>query len=73
MKKQELNLIRGGVRPNWLGKKEDGTLIEFCSFPWRAGSDVFVLVQKPDKPKSAECIEVRNVEPLFVLANKESA
>ena len=60
----EVKLIELGVRPNWLGKTKGGKVLEYLSHPWVAGRDVFVLVQEPGKPETADCVVVWEVRPL---------
>lgn len=64
-------LSQFGVRPNWLGKNQQGELKEFVSLPWVAGKDVFVLVSEPNKPDTTECVDARTVKPLQMAVKFE--
>lgn len=48
-------LIRTGMRPNRLGKMA-GRKVEFISYPWTAGQEIFVLVRVPNKPSTVKCV-----------------
>ena len=56
-------LMAEGMKPNWLGRW-GRKKVEFISFPWQAGRELFVLVRKPNQPDTVECITVDEVKPL---------
>ena len=74
MPQEIINKLMGiGVRPSWLGEKKDGTVLEYCSLPWVAGNEIFILVRKPDNPNTVECVELRKVKPLQLGIDKKAA
>lgn len=55
-------LVALGMKPFFLGQK--GTRrVEFISYPWQAGSELFILIREPNKPTTVECVEAQQVEP----------
>lgn len=56
-------LVQAGMRPNWFGRK-GRKKVEFVSFPWQAGRELFVLVRLPNQPTTVECVTADEVAPL---------
>jgi len=55
-------LVTSGMKPYHIGLK-NGRRVEFISYPWQAGQELFVLIRKPNRPSSVECVTVEEVEP----------
>lgn len=60
-------LVQDGMRPNFLGKKvRDNSIIEFISYPWQAGQELFIMVRRPNRPTTINCVSADEVEPTGV-------
>lgn len=55
-------LVSHGMRPAWLGLRK-GRAVEFLTFPWQAGQELFVLVRRV-KTGREEVVGADEVEPL---------
>ncbi len=50
-----LKLVRLGMQPSRLGKLGRKT-IEFISYPWTSGYEIFVLVRDQGRPDEVSCV-----------------
>ena len=57
------------INSMWMGMLDGEKLVELLSNPWPAGSDIFVLIQEPGKPETADCVDFHRVRP-FVREKK---
>ena len=54
-------LIKSGMYPLGTGTV-GGKSIEFVSYPWQAGRELFILVRKKNQSQTTECIEVERIK-----------
>jgi hypothetical protein len=55
-------LVRRGMKPHHIGRLGKRQ-VEFLSYPWLAGKEIFVLVSVPNKPETATCVGADEVKP----------
>lgn len=62
-------LTQDGMKPYWLGKDQDGKILEYISMPWVAGADIFVMVRTPNDPTTLDCVDALQVLPEHRVAS----
>ena len=50
-----LKLVRLGMQPNRFGKLGRKT-VEFVSYPWTSGYEIFVMVREQGRPNMVSCV-----------------
>jgi hypothetical protein len=63
-------LVTQGMRPDFLGR-HNRKKVEFVTYPWQAGSELFVIIRRPRKldsngwkPGRVECVPADEVVPV---------